>query len=89
MKMTTPSLIVLESRDELRDFLYHLKEIMRTLDRIASLAAEVDQNLERDKKQAARSLTFLEAEVFDHLGYHLAEIRGPFNEFLDRMYPET
>ena len=84
--MKALSLPVLESRENLRTFLYHLKEIVDTQDRIAALIEEVDNALEKDPSGAARSLSFLEVEVFDHLGLHLAELRGPFSTFLELLY---
>ena len=84
--MKIPPLHTLESRQELSDFLFHVKGILEAQAQVAALLKEVDEKLEVDPAAAAKSLSFLEVEVFDHLGYHLAELREPFSKFLEYLY---
>jgi len=84
--MTTPSLPRLEDREELREFLFHLRGLLDAQDRITMLLKKLDEKLLADPDGAAESLSFLEVEVFDHLAYHLKELREPFSKFLASLY---
>jgi len=75
-----------ESREDLRAFRYHIKEIIGIQDRISSLLNDLDEHLETDAENAAERLTHLEVELFDHLEYHLNLIRDPLKRLSKIVY---
>lgn len=76
----------LEERNELRSFLYHIKEIVKSQGRILALSQEIDGCFETDSENAAEKLSYLQVEIFDHLQYHIRELETPFAEVLERLY---
>jgi hypothetical protein len=84
--MSTVSLRRLDERQELREFLYHIRELLETHEKLAYLLKRLDAAYANDCDETAEVLSLLEVEIFDHLGYHRKQLRGPLSALLREAY---
>ncbi|MCD4748224.1 MAG: hypothetical protein K8R59_02520 [Thermoanaerobaculales bacterium] len=63
-----------------------MKEIVAAQDRVVALLEELDKAFDTNPEAAAKTLSFLEVEIFDHIEYHIKELRVPFSQFLTSVY---
>ena len=78
----------LEKREELRDFLYHVREILELRDRLSGLIERLDSSFDVDRDATETVMGELETELYFHLPYHLRELRDPFERILRELYGE-
>lgn len=76
--MTALMLRNMESREDLEEFVYHLKGLVEASETISLQASALDEALSQDDERAADILGRLRAEIYTHLTYHLKELRRPF-----------
>ena len=84
--MTDIDLSKLSMHEELRDFLYHARGLLETHDKLVSLLNTLNETFDTDVEKAAETLSLIEVEIFDHLGYHRTEIRRPLAALARRTY---
>lgn len=78
----------LEKREDLGEFLYHLRELLEVRDRVDGLIERLDSSLGRDTDATETVVGELETELFFHLLYHIGELREPFERILKELYGE-
>ena len=78
----------LEKHEELRDFLYHVREILKLQDRLSALIERLDASFDKDNEGTETVMGELETELYFHLPYHLRELREPFERILKELYGE-
>jgi hypothetical protein len=78
----------LEEHEELRDFLYHVREILELRDRLSALIERLDSSFDKNKDATETVMGELETELYFHLPYHIRELREPFERILKEMYGE-
>lgn len=76
----------LEKHEELRDFLYHVREILDLRDRLSALIERLDSSFGKNKVASQAVMGELETELYFHLPYHIRELREPFERILKEMY---
>jgi hypothetical protein len=76
----------LEKREDLGDFLYHIRELLELRDRVGGLVERLDSSLGRDTDATETVIGELETELFFHLPYHISELREPFERVLKELY---
>jgi hypothetical protein len=70
----------LENRNDIRDFVYHLKGVIEAAEVIHTQMELLDQSINSDLEIATDVMGRLRAELYTHLTYHLKELKRPFLE---------
>ncbi|MEM9557092.1 MAG: hypothetical protein AAGC60_22735 [Acidobacteriota bacterium] len=76
----------LTGRDELREVLYHLFDILEIQEATRGLLELLDRAYLRDPEATADLLNELEIQVTDHLGYHVREIKSPLRRLVTTAF---
>jgi len=84
--MSDVDLSKLSVHEELREFLYHVRGLLEAHDKLVPLLNRLNETFDTDVEKAAETLSLLEVEIFDHLGYHRKEIRRPLAALARRTY---
>jgi hypothetical protein len=79
----------LERDETLRELRYHLKGIAEAADNVARLVKRMNETYKRDADEYAKASTLLEVEVFDHLEYHIKQLRAPLRRVQHTAYAEA
>lgn len=78
----------LQQREEWKDFLYHVREIVSVQERLGVLVERLDSSFGSDRETTETVMGELESELYFHLPYHLRELREPFERALREVYGE-
>jgi len=70
----------LVKRQEITSFYYHAAGMVEAHGRIRDHLVKLDKWYGKDWRKTAAILTSLWVEIYDHLDYHLKELRVPFSE---------
>lgn len=67
---------------------YHLEGLMEAMERTRAQMAQVDEAVDLDPEELAERLIDLQIEIFDHLGYHMKQLRRPLQRLIDTAYKD-
>jgi hypothetical protein len=84
--MKEVSLSNLSAREELRQFVYHIRGIVEAAENVVALVAKLNSAYERDADAFATTTSRLEVEALDHLGYHVKSLRTPLRRLQREAY---
>lgn len=68
---------------------YHLEEILEIEGKIRAHLQKLDAVFGVDRDSTAETLVYLQVEIYDHLGYHLKELRKPLGRMISGMFSES
>ena len=78
----------LREKDPSGPIAYHLEGLLEAMERTRTQMAQVDEALDLDPEELAGRLVDLQIEIFDHIGYHMKQLRRPFQRLIDAAYKE-
>jgi hypothetical protein len=84
--MSDVDLSKLSLHEELREFLYHVRGLLEAHDNLVPLLNTLNETFDTDVEKAAETLSLLEIEIIDHLGYHRKEVRRPLAALVRRAH---
>lgn len=76
----------LEKAEELREVLYHLKEIAAAQEKLGELLRNLNESYRNDDEATAKVLNEIEIEAVDHVGYHVREVRVPLRALVTSAF---
>jgi len=62
--------------------------MLEAIDRISGHLAHLDAAVDLDPEEAAGRMVDLQVEIFDHMGYHMKQLRRPFQRLIDAAYKD-
>jgi len=65
---------------------YHLEGLLEATERIRWHLAYLDAAVDIDPEGLAGRMVDLQVEIFDHMGYHMKELRHPFARLISKAY---
>src|SRR5882762_8383637 len=76
----------LSTHDELREFLYHIKGLIEADEKLASLMEALNGSYDTDLEKTAETLSLIEVEIVDHIGYHRKTLKNLLAKLLRNTY---
>jgi hypothetical protein len=76
----------LREKDPSSAIAYHLEGLLEAMERARWQMAHVDAAVNLDPEELAGRLVDLQIEIFDHIGYHMKQLRRPFQRLIDAAY---
>jgi hypothetical protein len=67
---------------------FHLEGLLAAQDNIRSLLATLAPVDALDRESTAEALTHLQEEIYQHLAYHVKELRRPLRRLVDKAYKD-
>jgi len=67
---------------------YHLEGLLEAIDRIRWHMAAIEAAVGLDPEELAGRMVDLQVEIFDHMGYHMKQLRRPFERHITRAYQD-
>lgn len=65
---------------------YHLEGLLEATERIRQDLARLDAAVDLDAEELAGRMVDLQVEIFDHMGYHMKELRRPLSRLISKAY---
>lgn len=65
---------------------YHLEGLVEAAERIRWHLGYLDAAVGLDPEGLARRMVDLQVEIFDHMGYHMKELRRPFARLISKAF---
>lgn len=74
----------LDASDDVRAVKFHVRELVEIGETLRSLLRDLESAAESDPRVAADTFTRLDVEIFDHIGYHLKQVKKPLKKLARR-----
>ena len=78
----------LRAAKEIDAFHYHAAGMVEAQDRIRHFLATLDGVYGKDCRKTASVLTSLWVEIYEHLKYHMKELKIPLSDLMEKAYKE-
>lgn len=78
----------LRKKDASSTVAYHLEGLLEAMDSIRRRIAQVDAAVKLDPETLAAKMVELQVEIFDHMGYHMKQLRKPLQRLIDASYED-
>jgi hypothetical protein len=84
--VVSPFLKALREKDPSSLIAYHLEGLLEAMERARFHMGQVDEAVNLDPEELAGRLIDLQIEIFDHMGYHMKQLRRPLQRLIDAAY---
>jgi|SRR5690349_19388420 len=76
----------LREKDPSSPVAYHLEGLLEAVDRVRTQVDQIEAAVDGNPEELAGRMVSLQTEIFDHMGYHMKQLRRPFQRLIDAAY---
>lgn len=67
---------------------YHLEGMLEAQESIRAFIVKLSEDSAPDPESTAETLAYLQVEIYDHLVYHMKELRRPFKRLVEAAFKD-